>query len=82
MAIRLGNSCVNCENYTAEGLCLEHKTMVSKRHTCDSFVMMGALKDDSDCSTCSRYQGPTCANPQKAAPGMLCSHWAPQSAEA
>ena len=82
MAIRLGNSCTNCENFTEEGFCMKHSTMVSSRHTCDSFAMKATLKNDPNCTTCNRYEGPTCANPKKAAPGMLCSHWAPLDAQA
>ncbi|MFL1897054.1 hypothetical protein ACJRPK_15225 [Aquimarina sp. 2-A2] len=82
MAIRLGNSCLNCSHLIEGEYCTTHQTTVSNRHTCDSFEMRASLKDDPNCTTCSRYQGPTCANPQKAAPGMLCSHWAPIRATA
>lgn len=82
MAIRLGNSCINCDFFINGEYCKQHETTVSSRHTCDSFEMKESLKDDPNCSTCSRFEGPTCAHPQKAAPGMLCSHWAPQRAEA
>ncbi|MDC6352518.1 hypothetical protein PP178_13235 [Zeaxanthinibacter sp. PT1] len=78
MSIRLGNSCQNCEKYS-EGFCMHHKTNVGTAYTCDSFEMMAALKDDPNCATCSRYLNPDCANPQKAAPGMLCNHWAPRA---
>lgn len=80
MSIRLGNSCENCSNLAAGKICEIHEVKVSSGYTCDSFNMKAALKDDPNCTTCSRYQGPTCAHPQKAAPGMLCSHWAPQNA--
>ena len=78
MAIRLGNSCVNCENLTATDTCKVHGVKVSDNYTCDSFEMKVALKNDPNCSTCSRFETTTCVNPQKASPGMLCSHWAPQ----
>lgn len=78
MSIRLGNSCINCEKYN-DGFCSYHKTTVGSSYTCDTFEMKGALKNDPNCVTCSRYQQPDCANPQKAAPGMLCNHWAPQA---
>ena len=81
MAIRLGNSCMNCESFH-DGLCAKHGTAVSAKHTCDSFEMKASLKNDPNCGTCARYQGDDCANPQKAAPGMLCSHWAPLNAQA
>ncbi|PZD79486.1 hypothetical protein [Mesonia sp. K7] len=77
MSIRLGNSCVNCKKYDNE-YCTKHDTSVSDRHTCDSFAMITKLKDKENCTTCARYMNPTCANPKKAAPHMLCSHWAPQ----
>lgn len=78
MSIRLGNSCRNCEKYK-EGFCLLHRTAVGAVYTCDSFEMRAALKDDPNCVNCSRYETPDCANPQKAAPGMLCNHWAPRA---
>lgn len=82
MSIRLGNSCTNCENFTAQNMCKVHGVKVNENYTCDSFVMKAALKDDRNCVTCVRYGQSDCANPQKAAPGMLCSHWAPQQATA
>ena len=80
MSIRLGNSCTNCENLMEGMHCKKHGVQVSDSYTCDSFDMKEALKNDPNCTTCSRYEGPTCANPQKAAPAMSCSHWAPQNA--
>lgn len=82
MSIRLGNSCNNCENLTDAMMCKVHLVKVNNSYTCDSFEMKAVLKNDPNCTTCARYQGPTCANPQKAAPDMLCSHWAPQNATA
>jgi hypothetical protein len=82
MSIRLGNSCVNCENLMEGSICRIHGVKVSDSYTCDSFEMKASLKNDPNCTTCVRYEGPTCANPQKAAPGMHCSHWAPQQATA
>lgn len=82
MAIRLGNSCSNCENLLATNLCKIHGVQVNANYTCDSFTMMQALKNDPNCTTCTRFHGTTCANPLKAAPEMLCSHWAPQSGAA
>ena len=80
MSIRIGNSCINCENLAANEMCKVHGVKVATSYTCDSFDMKMALKNDPDCSTCSRYETETCANPKKAAPEMLCSHWAPQNA--
>lgn len=82
MSIRIGNSCINCENLGANEVCKVHGVKVSTSYTCDSFDMKAAIKNDPNCITCARYQEPDCANPSKAAPGMLCSHWAPQSAQA
>jgi len=79
MAIRLGNSCVNCENLTDKNLCSIHDVTVSKSYTCDTFEMKASLRDDMNCASCARFESATCANPQKAAPAMLCSHWAPQA---
>jgi hypothetical protein len=75
MSIRSGNSCKNCEQHN-EGFCMVHKTTVGPAYTCDSFEMRAELKDDPNCITCVRYEKPDCANPQKAAPAMLCNHWA------
>jgi hypothetical protein len=77
MSIRLGNSCVNCQKYE-DHFCQLHETTVGTKHTCDSFDMRAAIKDDPNCTTCSRYMSATCPNPKKAAPHMLCNHWAPQ----
>ncbi|KAA1245182.1 hypothetical protein [Aquimarina sp. RZ0] len=82
MAIRLGNSCENCENLMTNNTCKVHGVKVSSSYTCDSFEMKAVLKDDRNCVTCLRYETNECANPQKAAPGMLCSQWAPQNAMA
>ncbi|RIA10972.1 hypothetical protein OE09_2854 [Flavobacteriaceae bacterium MAR_2010_72] len=82
MAIRLGNSCSNCKSLLATQICKKHGVKVNSSYTCDNFEMKVALKDDANCSTCARYETPTCANPKKAAPGMLCSHWAPLNATA
>ena len=78
MSIRLGNSCTNCEKNN-KGFCMTHNTAVGSAYTCDSFVMKAELKDDPNCVTCSQYETSNCANPQKAAPGMLCNHWAPRA---
>jgi hypothetical protein len=78
MSIRIGNSCLNCESLNSDETCKVHGVKVSTSYTCDSFEMKMALKNDPNCITCLRYEDTSCANPQKAAPGMLCSQWAPQ----
>jgi len=82
MSIRIGNSCINCENLKSNKLCKVHGVKVATNYTCDSFNMKAALKNDPNCGNCARYETTTCANPQKATPGMLCSHWAPENAQA
>jgi hypothetical protein len=82
MSIRIGNSCVNCENLSANEICKVHGVIVSTSYTCDSFEMKAALKNNPNCITCDRYESESCANPEKAAQDMLCSHWAPQNAQA
>ena len=77
--IRLANSCNNCENILETGRCTVHGVKVSHSYTCDAFDMKASLQDDRNCLTCIRYETDNCANPQKAAPGMLCSHWAPKN---
>ena len=80
MAIRLGNSCVNCESLSADKTCKTHMVKVSNSYTCDSFHMKSELIDNKNCVTCLYYEANTCHNPQTAAPGMLCYHWAPLNA--
>jgi len=80
MAIRLGNSCINCEKLSTENVCTHHKVSVSNSYTCDSFEMKIELKDNRNCVTCLHFERANCNNPQTAALGMLCSHWAPLNA--
>ncbi|MEM6515211.1 MAG: hypothetical protein AAF688_03430 [Bacteroidota bacterium] len=82
MSIRIGNSCINCENLGSNDLCGVHGVRVSKNYTCDSFTMQASLKNDPNCASCVRFETDNCANPSKAAPGMLCSSWAPENAMA
>lgn len=79
MAIRLAHNCVNCDNLGEGNVCDVHKVMVNTHYTCDSFEMKAALKNDRNCGSCVRYEESDCANPAKAAPGMLCGAWAPQA---
>jgi hypothetical protein len=46
MSIRVGNSCVNCENLSTNEICKVHGVKVSTSYTCDSFEMKAALKND------------------------------------
>ncbi len=78
MAITLAHNCSNCDQLKDGNFCKTHKVHVSAKYTCDSFDMKASLKDDRNCVTCSRYEESDCANPTKAAPGMLCASWAPQ----
>jgi hypothetical protein len=82
MAIRLGNSCANCDNLKDKNQCKIHGVNVSDGYTCDSFEMKLALKNDPNCGSCIRFEASSCANPEKAAQGMLCSSWAPQQINA
>ena len=82
MAIRLGNGCTNCENLGENHMCKVHMVKVDNHYTCDHFMMKSALADSRSCVTCSRYHESDCAHPNTAAPGMLCSQWAPQNAQA
>jgi len=82
MSIRVGNSCVNCNNIGEGNFCSKHEVKVSTNYTCDSFEMKQELKNNPNCSSCVRYLHASCANPQKAAPNMLCSQWAPMHASA
>ena len=79
MPIRLATSCTNCTNFNNDHTCAQHDIKVSERHTCDSFDMKTALKDNMNCGTCSRFKTTTCAHPAKATTEMLCSSWAPQA---
>lgn len=82
MAIRLAHNCINCDHLMQGDICSVHKVMVNDHYTCDSFEMKSTLVDDINCVTCVRYEESDCANPEKAAPGMLCAAWAPQRANA
>lgn len=80
MAIRLANNCNNCTNMANGSVCNVHGVKVSENYTCDAFEMKANLQDDRDCLNCIRYEGDNCANPEKAAKGMMCLSWAPQNA--
>ena len=80
MAIRLANSCNNCQNLSGSSPCNVHGVKVSQSYTCDSFEMKEDLRDERDCLTCTRYETENCTNPQKASEGMLCLDWAPKNA--
>ncbi|XLS30288.1 hypothetical protein ACJD0Z_05520 [Flavobacteriaceae bacterium M23B6Z8] len=82
MAIRLGNSCANCENLLQDHICMVHGIKVDSHYTCDKFNLKSELANSRDCTTCVRFEREDCANPQKAAPSMMCSVWAPQNANA
>ncbi|MEM1135814.1 MAG: hypothetical protein AAGI07_08230 [Bacteroidota bacterium] len=82
MSIRLGNNCENCENLTNGNMCKVHNVKVGSHYTCDSFDMKDNLMNERNCTTCLRFEREDCANPTKAAPGMLCSVWAPQTMSA
>ncbi|MEM6842251.1 MAG: hypothetical protein AAF944_11485 [Bacteroidota bacterium] len=82
MAIRLGNNCVNCDHLMSDQMCKVHGVKVGSHYTCDSFDMKAELADMRDCTTCIRFEQDDCANPGKAAPGMMCAVWAPQSISA
>ena len=82
MAIRLGNTCLNCDNKMSDDLCKVHGVIVDGHYTCDNFEMKAELKNERDCTSCVRFEKEDCANPTKAAPGMMCSVWAPQRASA
>lgn len=77
MAIRLANNCSNCDHLMDGNVCSKHKVMVNTHYTCDHFEMK--VQDERNCVTCTRYEESDCANPTKAAPGMLCGSWAPQA---
>jgi len=62
----------------SDGMCKQHGVKVGNHYTCDHFTMRASLQDERNCTTCQRYEREDCANPTKAAPGMLCSVWAPQ----
>ena len=77
MAIKLAHNCSNCSQFTEGNYCSKHKVHISAKYTCDSFEMRAALKDERNCVSCTHYEESDCANPSKAAPGMLCASWAP-----
>lgn len=77
MAIRFANNCSNCKNLIEGTFCSKHEVLVSQKYTCDLFDMRAELKNERSCSNCEKHGTSTCAHPTKAAPGMLCSSWAP-----
>ncbi len=79
MAIKLAHNCINCEQLQDGNFCKKHKVTVGEQYTCDSFNMKAAILDERNCLTCARYEETSCANPEKAAPAMLCASWAPQA---
>jgi len=79
MAIRLSSNCAHCAELSPQNLCNVHNVKVNADYTCDRFSMSGDLDANRQCTSCARYGGDTCAHPDKAADGMLCSSWAPQA---
>ena len=77
MSIRIGNSCSNCNSLTANQNCEVHEVKVNAGYTCDTFNLRSDLKNDANCSNCSRFKQNSCAHPHKASSGMLCPQWAP-----
>ena len=76
MAIRLSTTCLNCSNLRNDSTCDIHEVKVSSNYTCDHFQMRSELDYDRQCT---RHGKDDCAHPEKAAPGMLCTSWAPAS---
>jgi len=79
MSIRLASNCSHCESLSTENMCSVHKLKVNENYTCDRFSLIFKLDLDRDCNNCLRNNTDSCAHPQKAAEGMLCSSWAPQA---
>lgn len=79
MPIRLSHSCSHCQALSADHTCQVHEVKVSSEYTCDQFSLKPKLTSARHCKTCARYGQKSCAHPQKAAEGMLCSSWAPQA---
>lgn len=77
MAIRLSSNCTNCGSLSTESMCNIHQVKVSENYTCDEFNFKASMKEDRQCTTCSRHKTESCAHPDKAAEGMLCTSWAP-----
>ena len=44
MSIRIGNSCLNCENFQLDHTCSVHHVKVSEKYTCNSFEMKNEVK--------------------------------------
>lgn len=79
MAIRFANNCSNCVNLVENAFCSKHEVLVSQKYTCDQFDMKAELKNERSCTNCNKHEASSCAHPSKAAPGMLCSSWAPSA---
>lgn len=79
MAIRLSHSCANCSALNPSMQCKVHDVKVTTHYTCDSFAKKMDFDKARECSSCARFEAASCAHPQKAAAGMLCSSWTPQT---
>ncbi len=75
--IRLSTNCTNCAEMTDETFCKIHQVKVNGNYTCDSFTPGSGFNIQRQCTSCVRYQSESCAHPDKASEGMMCSSWAP-----
>ncbi len=75
--IRLSTNCTNCAEMAHDAFCRVHEVKVSENYTCDSFSPTSRFNTQRQCTSCARYQSDSCAHPDKASEGMLCSSWAP-----
>lgn len=79
MPIRLASNCAHCESLNAGNMCGIHNIKVTENYTCDRFALVPKLEGSRQCGNCARHNTDSCAHPEKAAEGMMCSSWAPQA---
>ena len=79
MPIRLASNCTHCESLETTNFCSFHNIKVNANYTCDRFSLVPKLDHERQCSNCARHQTDSCAHPEKAAEGMMCSSYAPQA---
>jgi hypothetical protein len=79
MSIRLASNCAHCDSLSAANFCNVHEIKVNENYTCERFSLRPDIAAERHCGNCARHNSDTCAHPNKAAEGMLCSSWAPQA---
>ncbi|GJM63407.1 hypothetical protein [Persicobacter diffluens] len=75
MEIKKANTCINCDHLMPNHLCEVNETLVTFDQTCDSFDKRLELHKNSDCGNCAKHEQTSCAHPDTAVTGMLCTSY-------